>query len=210
MVTSDLLRQLHIDPVWADALNATFARFGILTPRQQAAFIGQCGHESGNFRALEENLNYRAATLLKLFPRTPKRTWGFTPEEAAAYERQPKKIANRIYSNRMGNRDEASGDGYRFRGRGCIQLTGSANYYHAGKALGVDFTMEPDLVSTPQYAAMTAGWFWDTQKLNAIAETGDNMLLTKRINGGTIGLDDRVRHTGQALALLANPNYNHA
>jgi putative chitinase len=208
MVTPEQLKKLHIDPVWTDPLNATFARFNILTPRQQAAFIGQCGHESANFRVLEENLNYRAATLLKLFPRTPKRSWGFTPEEAAAYERQPKKIANRIYGNRMNNRDEASGDGYRFRGRGCIQLTGAANYHHAGKALGVDFIMEPDLVATPQYAALTAGWFWDTQKLNGLAESGNNLALTKKINGGTIGLDDRIKHTNEALALLSDPNYN--
>ena len=210
MVTSEQLQKLHIDPKWADPLNETFERFGILTPRQQAAFIGQCGHESGNFRVLEENLNYRAATLLKLFPRTPKRTWGFTPEEAAAYEKQPKKIANRIYGNRMNNRDEASGDGWRFRGRGILQLTGSANYYHAGQGLGVDFIMEPDLVATPQYAALTAGWFWSTQKLNALAEAGNNLALTKKINGGTIGLDDRIKHTNHALALLADPNYNQA
>lgn len=204
MVTPEQLKKLHIDPVWTDPLNATFERFNILTPRQQAAFIGQCSHESGNFRLLEENLNYRAATLLKLFPRTPKRSWGFTPEEAAAYERQPKKIANRIYGNRMNNRDEASGDGFRFRGRGILQLTGAANYHHASKALGVDFIMEPDLVATPQYAALTAGWFWDTQKLNSLAESGNHLALTKKINGGTIGLDDRIKHTEHALAVLAS------
>jgi putative chitinase len=203
MVTPEQLERLHIAPYWADALNATFQRFGILTPRQQAAFIGQCGHESANFKVLEENLNYRAATLLKLFPRTERRQWGFTPEEAASYERRPKKIANRIYANRMSNRDEDSGDGYRFRGRGCIQLTGTANYHHAGKALGVDFIMEPDLVATPQYAALTAGWFWDTQKLNAIAESGNHLALTKKINGGTIGLDDRIKHTNYALDVLS-------
>jgi len=202
MVRPDQLQQLHIGPEWADALNATFERFNILTPRQMAGFIGQCGHESGNFRVLQENLNYRAATLLSLFPRTQRRTWGFTPEEAADYERQPKRIANRIYSNRMGNRDEASGDGYRFRGRGCIQLTGSANYHHAGQALGVDLIMEPDLVATPQYAALTAGWFWNTQKLNALAEAGDWTGLTKRINGGTIGLEDRKKYINHALAVL--------
>lgn len=202
MLTPDKLHRLHISPEWTEALNETFQRFGISTPRQQAAFIGQCGHESGNFRVLEENLNYRAPTLLKLFPRTARRTWGFTPKEAAAYERQPRKIANRIYGNRMGNRDEASGDGWRFRGRGCIQLTGSSNYFHAGKALGVDFIMDPDLVSTPMYAAMTAGWFWNTQRLNEIAEASDWVKLTKRINGGTIGLDDRIRHTTMALNVI--------
>jgi putative chitinase len=203
MVNASQLKTLHIDPKWVDPLNQTFERFNIRTPRQQAAFIGQCGHECGNFRVLEENLNYRAETLMKLWPRRFP-----TLEFAKQFERNPKKIANTVYANRMGNRDEASGDGYRFRGRGCIQLTGSANYYHAGKALGVDFIMQPDLVATPQYAALTAGYFWDTQKLNALAESGNNLALTKKINGGTIGLNDRILHTNQALALMGDPNYN--
>lgn len=203
MVNADQLTKLHIGPQWVDALNETFQRFGILTPRQQAAFIGQCGHECANFKVLEENLNYRAATLLKLFPLTAKRKWGFTPDTAAQYERQPSKIANRIYGNRMGNRDEASGDGYRFRGRGCVQLTGSDMYFHAGKALGVDFWVNPDLVSTPQYAALTAGWFWSTHNCNNLAESADWLGLTKKINGGTIGYDDRVKHTEEALAVLS-------
>jgi putative chitinase len=198
MVNAEQLKQLHIDSKWVDPLNETFERFSILTPRQQAAFLGQCGHECGNFRVLEENLNYRAETLMKIWPRRFP-----TLEIANQYARQPKKIANKVYADRMGNRDEASGDGYRFRGRGCIQLTGSANYFHAGKALGVDFIMEPDLVATPQYAALTAGFFWNTQKLNAIAESGNNLALTKKINGGTIGLNDRILHTNQALALLS-------
>jgi putative chitinase len=202
MVTSDQLKQMHIDPSLADAFNETFERFGILTPLQQASWIGQCGHECGNFKIMEENLNYRAATLLKLFPKTPKRAWGFTPEEAAAYEKQPKRIANRIYSNRMGNRDEASGDGWRFRGSGFLQLTGHSNFYHAGKALGVDFVMEPELVRTPKYAAQTAGWFWQTHKINQHADGRDFVTMTKRINGGTIGLDDRIKHINQALAVL--------
>ena len=203
MVTSEQLRQLHIEPSLADAFNETFERFGIVTPAQQASWIGQCGHECGNFRIMEENLNYRAPTLLKLFPKTPKRQWGFTPEEAAAYERQPQKIANRIYGNRMGNRDEASGDGFRFRGRGFIQLTGSSGYFHAGKALGIDFWADPDMVATPQYAALTAGWFWDTQKLNQYADKGDFLTMTKRINGGTIGLEDRIKHINHALHVLS-------
>lgn len=131
MLNAEQLMQLHIDPKWVAPLNETFDRFNILTPRQQAAFIGQCGHECGNFRVLEENLNYRAETLMKLWPRRFP-----TLEFAKQFERNPKKIANSVYANRMGNRDEASGDGYRFRGRGCVQLTGSANYFHAGKALG--------------------------------------------------------------------------
>lgn len=202
MVSPEQLQQMHIDPSLADAFNETFERFGILTPLQQASWIGQCGHECGNFKIMEENLNYRAATLLKLFPKTPKRAWGFTPEEAAAYEKQPKKIANRIYSNRMGNRDEASGDGWRFRGSGFLQLTGHSNFYHAGKALGEDFVMQPELVRTPKYAAQTAGWFWQTHKLNQIADGRDFVTMTKRINGGTIGLDDRIKHINQALAVL--------
>jgi putative chitinase len=104
----------------------------------------------------------------------------------------------------MGNRDEASGDGYRFRGRGCIQLTGHANYYHAGQACGMDFVMEPDLVGTPQYAAMTAGWFWDVQKLNRFADTRDFLGMTKKINGGTIGLNDRIKHINHALEVLTS------
>jgi len=202
MVSPDQLKKMHIDPSLADAFNETFQRFGINTPVQQASWIGQCGHECGNFKILEENLNYRAATLLKLFPRTPKRAWGFTPEEAAAYEKQPQKIANRIYGNRMGNRDEASGDGYRFRGSGFLQLTGHSNFYHAGQALGEDFVMQPELVRTPKYAAMTAGWFWQTHKLNQYADRTDYLMMTKKINGGTIGLDDRIRHINHALDIL--------
>ncbi len=203
MVNADQLRELKIDPNLVDPFNETFQRFGILTPAQQASWIGQCGHECGNFRILEENLNYRAPTLLKLFPKTPKRQWGFTPEEAAAYEKQPQKIANRIYSNRMGNRDEASGDGWRFRGSGFLQLTGHSNFYHAGQALGVDFVMQPELVRTPMYAAQTAGWFWQTHKLNQYADSGDFVTMTKRINGGTIGLEDRIKHINHALHVLS-------
>jgi putative chitinase len=198
MVNAEQLAKLHIGPQWVDALNETFQRFAILTPRQQAAFIGQCGHECGNFRVLEENLNYRAATLMKLWPkRFP------TLDIASEYAGKPQKIANKVYASRMGNRDEASGDGYRFRGRGCIQLTGSSGYFHAGKELGVDFWANPDLVATPQYAALTAGWFWSTHNCNKLAEAADWLGLTKKINGGTIGYDDRVKHTNEALAVIS-------
>lgn len=195
MVNAEQLRRLHIGAEWAPALNETFAMWNIASPQAQAAFIGQCGHECGNFKVLEENLNYRAATLMKLWPkRFP------TLEIANQYAGQPKRIANKVYSSRMGNRDEASGDGWRFRGRGCIQLTGHSGYYHAGKALGVDFVMEPDLVATPRYAALTAGWFWSTHGCNELANAGNWTGLTKKINGGTIGLNDRVHHTQLALA----------
>ena len=197
MVTSEQLKKLHIGEQWVDALNATFQRFNIDTPIRQASFIGQCGHECGNFKVLEENLNYRAETLMKLW-----KTRFPTLDVANEYSRNPKKIANKVYASRMGNRDESSGDGYRFRGRGCIQLTGHANYFHAGKACGVDFVMEPDLVATPQYAAMTAGWFWDTHKLNQFADVRDFKTMTKKINGGFIGLDDRIKHIEHAMQVL--------
>ena len=197
MVNAEQLKKLHIGEQWVDALNETFARFDISTPARQASFIGQCGHECGNFKVLEENLNYRAETLMKLWKsRFP------TIEIANEYARNPKKIANKVYSSRMGNRDESSGDGYRFRGRGCIQLTGHANYFHAGKACGEDFVMNPDLVATPKYAAMTAGWFWNTHKLNQYADARDYVSMTKKINGGTIGLNDRVKHISHALEIL--------
>jgi putative chitinase len=197
MVTADQLHKLHIGPQWVDALNETFGRFNISTKRQQAAFIGQCGHECGNFRILEENLNYRAESLMKLWPKR------FDSDKSNMCARNPKLIANTVYSGRMGNRDEASGDGYRFRGRGCMQLTGYANYFHAGQALGVDFVMEPDLVATPKFAALTAGWFWSTHDCNRLAENADWAGLTKKINGGTIGLQDRILHTNQALEVLS-------
>jgi putative chitinase len=198
MVNAEQLAKLHIGAEWVDALNETFLRFNINTKNQQAMFIGQCSHECGNFRILEENLNYRAETLMKLWPkRFP------SLEFAKQYEKNPKKIANSVYANRMGNRDEASGDGYRFRGRGALQCTGHSTYFHAGKALGIDFVMQPDLVATPKYAALTAGWFWETHKLNPPADALDYTKVTKIINGGIIGLDDRIKHVQHALAVLA-------
>lgn len=198
MLNAEKLAKLHIGADWVDPLNETFERFGIFTHNQQATFIGQASHESGNFKLLEENLNYKAATLMRIWPkRFP------TLEKANEYAGNPKKIANSVYSSRMGNRDENSGDGWRFRGRGIFQLTGHANVFHAGKALGVDFVKDPDLIATPKYAALTAGWFWDTHKLNAPADALDHAKVTKIINGGTIGLEDRIKHTQQALLVLA-------
>jgi putative chitinase len=197
MVNADQLQRLHIGAEWVDALNETFSRFNLTTNNQKAMFIGQCSHESGNFRLLQENLNYKAATLMKLWPkRFP------TLEVANQYAGNARAIANKVYADRMGNRDEASGDGYRFRGKGLVQLTGHSNHFHAGKALGVDFVMQPDLVATPKYAALTAGWFWETHKLNPPADALDYTKVTKIINGGTIGLDDRIKHVQHALAVL--------
>lgn len=198
MLNADQLQRLHIGAEWVDALNETFSRFNITTNNQKAMFIGQCSHESGNFRLLQENLNYKAATLMKLWPkRFP------TLEVANQYAGNARAIANKVYADRMGNRDEASGDGYRFRGKGLVQLTGHSNHFHAGKALGVDFVMQPDLVATPKYAALTAGWFWETHKLNPPADALDYTKVTKIINGGTIGLDDRIKHITEALRVIS-------
>lgn len=197
MLHAEQLTRLHIDVKWVDPLNETFERFGITTKNQQACFIGQCSHESGNFKLLEENLNYKAATLMRIWPkRFP------TLEIANQYAGQPRLIANKVYSGRMGNRDEASNDGWMMRGRGLVQLTGADNYHHASKALGVDLVTQPDLVATPKYAAMTAGWFWSTHKCNPPADALDHQRLTKIINGGSIGLDARIKHTNEALAIL--------
>ena len=197
MLNSDQLTRLHIGTQWVEPLNETFERFNINTPKQQAAFIGQCSHECGNFTKLEEGLSYAADRLIKIWPRRFPNM-----EIAQRYARNPKALANNVYANRMGNRDEASGDGYRFRGRGCIQTTGHSAYFHAGQALGADFVMQPDLVAMPKYAALTAGFFWNTHKLNAFADSQDYVTMTKRINGGTIGLEDRKAHIAQALAVL--------
>jgi putative chitinase len=164
--------------------------------KKQAAFIGQCSHECGHFKKLEENLNYSVETLQKLFGHK------FKPGEIEVYAHHPEKIANRVYSNKMGNRDESSGDGWRFHGRGCIQLTGHDNYWHFGQSVGQDFVMNPQLVATPMYAALSAGWFWKTHGCNELAEAQNWTGLTKRINGGTFGLEERVKLTQHALAVL--------
>lgn len=196
-MTPEQLTALHIDPKWAPHLTETFERFGINTPARQAAFIGQCSHESANFKTLQENLNYSAESLHRVWPsRFP------SVDAAQPYHRHPEKIANKVYGGRMGNGDEASGDGWRYHGRGLIQLTGRANYKAAGDALGADLVGDPNLVANERYAALTAGWFWKTHGLNELADAHDNVAITKRINGGTIGLDDRVAHTTQAMHVL--------
>lgn len=181
---------------WIDAINTTFETFEINSLEQQASFLGQCAHESGGFATLVENLNYKAESLCKVWPKR------FPSLDAAQpYHRNPEAIANKVYANRMGNGDEDSGDGWNFRGRGLIQLTGRDNYRACGEALGADLESDPDLVSTPMYAALSAGWFWNKNHLNNIAE--DILAVTKKINGGTHGLDDRVARTERALNALA-------
>ena len=189
-LTKEQLKQLlpknpYIDQ-WYNALSQLLPEYEINTPQRIAAFIAQCAHESGGFTALKENLNYKAETLMKLWPkRFP------TLEEANTYAHQPEKIANHIYSNRMGNRDEKSGDGWRFRGSGICQLTGHDNFYHAGKAIGVDLVANPDLARTPKYAAPIAGWFWQAHNCDKYANAKDYNGLTKIINGGLFGAEQR-------------------
>ena len=196
MITVEKLHQLGISPEWLEPLEHTFATFGINDAKEQSAFIGQCSHERNHFKTLEENLNYRPETLQALFGHK------FKPEEFAVYAHHAEKIANRIYANRMGNRDEASGDGWRFHGRGCIQLTGHDNYWHFGQAIGEDMVSNHDLVATPKYAALSAGWFWKTHGCNELSEAGNQEGLCKRINGGLFGLQERVALTEHAFSVL--------
>jgi putative chitinase len=179
----------------------TAAKFQINTPLRLAHFLAQCGHESGGFRVTQENLNYSAKGLNGIFKK-------YFPTEAAAtpYARNPQKIANKVYANRMSNGDEASGDGYKFRGRGYIQLTGRANYTAFGKSIGEDIANNPDKVSS-EYALLSAAWFWSNNGLNKLADGGaiDTVVttITKRVNGGVIGLTDRIKHFKEYYHLLA-------
>ncbi len=190
---------------WYDALSVLLPDYDINTPRRVAAFIAQCSHESGGFAVLQENLNYKPQALRRLFPKY------FTDDVIAGqYCAKPNKqeaIANRIYANRMGNGDESSGDGYRFRGRGLIQLTGRSNYQNFADSIEVDgrplkIDEVPAYLETFEGAAQSACWFWETNSLNKWADEGDILTLTKRINGGTIGLEDRKKHYEHALHVL--------
>lgn len=196
-MTPAQLTKLKIDPSWAEPLDVACEAFGINTPARQAAFIGQCSHESNHFKTLEENLNYSAEALTRVWPgRFP------TLESAQPYHRQPMMIANKVYADRLGNGPEASGEGWQYRGRGLIQLTGKENYRKASEALSVDLVEDPDLVATPELAALTAAWFWKTRGLNELADAGNHTAITKRINGGTLGMNERLTHTKLALAVL--------
>jgi putative chitinase len=171
--------------------------FEINTNKRIAAFLAQCAHESGNFRALHENLNYKAEGLMKIFHK-------YFPDEDTAgdYAHNPEKIANRVYANRMGNGDEDSGDGFRYCGRGLIQLTGKTNYESCGAELQVDLDSNPQYLESPEGACRSAAWFWWSRDLNELADTGDIKAITKRVNGGFIGLEDRIAHYETALEAL--------
>jgi len=179
-----------------DVLDKTMVEFSINTPARKAMFIAQVMHESGKLAFVAENLNYSAEALLRVFPKYYK-----TQSEANAHARKPEKIANRVYGGRMGNGPESSGDGFRFRGRGLIQLTGKENYTRCGASLGKDLVKDPSYLESPEGAARSAGWFWNKNGLNRLADTGDIVTNTKRINGGTNGLADRKHHYEAALRL---------
>ena len=182
---------------WYRALEQALPDYDINTPPRVAAFIAQCAHESGGFRALKENLNYRAVTLRKVFPK-----YFPNDEIAAQYAQKPEMIANRVYGNRMGNGDEASGDGFRYCGRGLIQLTGKNNYQNFADSIETPVEEIPEYLATFEGAVQSACWFWEANNLNQWADAGDILTLTKRINGGTIGLDDRIKHYNHALHVL--------
>jgi len=181
-----------------DPLCAAMEEFGIDTPARIAGFLAQCAHESGNFSAVRENLNYSADGLRRIFPKY------FRDVDANQYHRQPEKIANRVYASRMGNGDEFSGDGWRYRGRGLIQLTGKSNYIACSLDLGIDLLENPEYLETPEGAARSAAWFWWKNNLNNFADKNDILGMTKRINGGTIGLEDRKKHYFHALEVLGH------
>jgi putative chitinase len=195
MLEAQLLA-LGIEGKWFEPLQETFEKYQINTPKRQACFIGQCMHESGGFKFLRENLNYSAKALMNTWPsRFP------DTDTAEKYERQPEKIANKVYSGRMGNTED--GDGAKYIGRGLIQLTGKDNYKAFGEAIGEDLVANPQLVEEPRYAALSAGWFWNRKQLNLLADSMDIETMTKRINGGNIGIQDRIAKVNKALDILA-------
>lgn len=197
---SQLIPRNSYIPHWHQALTQLLPDYEINTPQRIAAFIAQCAHESGEFSVLKENLNYRAVTLRKIFPKY------FTSDAMAQeYASMPNKqaaIANLVYANRMGNGDVNSGDGYRYCGRGLIQLTGRDNYSWFAASLDISVEAAAEYLETFEGAAQSACWFWETNNLNTWADKNDIPTLTKRINGGTIGLQDRIKHYNHALEVL--------
>ena len=189
----------HIPDTVLAQIPSVMEKFKIDTPLELAHFLAQCGHESGNFKAVSENLNYSADGLKKIFPKY------FPGNLNESYARKPEAIASRVYASRMGNGDEASKEGFKFRGRGYIQLTGKANYAEFDKFVEDDILANPDLVAT-KYPLLSAAWFFSKNKLNEIASKGADdatvTAVTKRVNGGTIGLADRIKHFKEFYALL--------
>lgn len=185
---------------WHNAMERLLPDYDINTPQRVAAFVAQCAHESGNFKFLKENLNYKWQTLRKIFPKY------FPTDELAqqyaSHSNKQEAIANRVYANRMGNGDESSGDGFRYCGRGLIQLTGKNNYQAFADSIETPVEDIPEYLGTFEGAVQSACWFWETNGLNRWADAGDIKELTRRINGGYIGLDDRIKHYNHALHVL--------
>ena len=181
---------------WTEALNKILPDYGIDTPQRVAAFLAQTAHESGGYSALHENLNYKAESLARVWPRY------FNAGNAAQYAHNPEMIANRAYANRMGNGDEASGDGWRYCGRGLLQVTGKQNYQAFADSVGIAVEEAPAFLQTFEGAIQSACWFWENNNLNQYADSGDFVTMTKRINGGTLGLDDRTARYQHALQVL--------
>jgi putative chitinase len=189
------LQELGIDLKWLDPINQALKKYALDSNRRIAAFIGQCQHESGNFKFVKENLNYSAESLMKTWPsRFP------DLDTANQYAHNQEKIANKVYAGRMGNTED--GDGFKYIGRGVIQITGKDNYKNCGEALGLDLLDNPDLISEPNGAVLSAGWFWNKHGLNILADAQDYTNMTKRINGGILGLDDRVMKINKVLDVL--------
>ena len=182
---------------WYHALEQALPDYDINTPARVAAFIAQCAHESGGFKFLQENLNYKAESLCKVWPR-------YFPniDVARQYEKKPEKIANRAYGGRMGNGPEETGDGWKFCGRGLIQLTGRSNYQAFADSIETNIEDLPAYLATFEGAVQSACWFWESNNLNQFADKGDIVTMTKRINGGTLGLEDRQKHYQHALHVL--------
>jgi putative chitinase len=191
----------HIPDKVIEQIPGVMEKFQINTPLRLAHFLAQCGHESGGFRLTKENLNYSAKGLNGIFKK-----YFPTLESAKAYERKPEKIANKVYGNRMGNGAESTGDGAKYCGRGYIQLTGKDNYTAFGKSINEDIATNPTLVAD-KYALLSAAWFFNKNKLHTMADEGatDAVVtkITKRVNGGTIGLPDRIKHFKEYHALLS-------
>lgn len=182
---------------WYDALCQILPDYDINTVPRVAAFLAQTAHESGGYRAIRENLNYRAESLVRVWPRHFPNL-----EIAKQYERQPQRIANRAYANRMGNGPEESGDGWRYAGKGLIQLTGKSNYEKYAQSLEISLEEASEHLTTFEGCVQSAAWFWEANNLNSLADKGDILMLTKRINGGTIGLEDRIKHYNHAMHVL--------
>lgn len=190
---------------WLPHIQAAIERFGIEGANNVAMFLAQCAHESAHFARIEEGLNYSADGLAATWPKRFAVN-GKPNSLAMALHRKPEAIANAVYANRMGNGDEASGDGWRFRGRGLIQVTGRENYTKCGQAIGADLAYRPDMLLLVDFAALSAGWFWKTHGLNEIGAAGDVLAATKVINGGTVGLKEREQLFRRALQAIKEAN----